>query len=323
MNLEHPRIAIIGAGAVGGYYGARLAQHGHDVHFLLRGDYAAVSAGGVTVQSCDGDFYLPPHRLHVYDDARKMPQVDLVIVAIKASSNDQYEPLIRPLLNDRTAVLTLQNGLGNEARLAELFGPQRILGGLAFVCINRIGPGVIHHMDQGLVAVGDYVERSADGSDTGDARSMASGIVELFSGSRIRCRRLNSLNHGRWEKLLWNVPFNGLGAALGLTSDRLIASAEGLSLVRALMAEVMAGAAANGARLAPELADEKIELTRTMGAYKSSMQIDRELRRPMEVEAILGEPARRASRCGVQVPAMQMLYRMLHLVNLDNSATDR
>jgi 2-dehydropantoate 2-reductase len=168
---------------------------------------------------------------------------------------------------------------------------------------------VIHHMDHGLVAVGEHIE----GPNPRDR-----AIVDLFASCRIRCRMLASLRHGRWEKRLWNVPFSGLGAALDLTSDRLIASAEGIALARKLMAEVLAGAAANGARLAPELAEEKIELTRTMGPYKSSMQIDRELRRPMEVEAILGEPTRRAIRQGVAVPCMEMLYRMLHLVNLDN-----
>ncbi len=307
MDLRSPRIAVVGAGAVGGYYGGRLAQHGLDVHFLLRGDYAAVAASGWTIRSCDGDFVLPPARIHVYDDVRRMPTADLVIVALKATSNHLYGPLIGPLLHEQTAILTLQNGLGNEERLAELFGAGRVLGGLAFVCINRVGPGVIHHMDHGLVTIGEFVEGPSERSR---------GIAELFSRCRIRCRPLESLRHGRWEKLLWNVPFSGLGAALDLSSDRLIASEHGLALVRALMGEVIAGAAAHGVTLSAELGEEKIALTRTMGAYKSSMQIDRELGRAMEVEAIVGEPMRRSQARGVSVPHMAMLYRMLTLVNL-------
>src|SRR5215217_1729974 len=100
-------IAIVGAGAVGSYYGGRLAQHGGDVHFLLRGDYDAVRANGLTVQSCDGDFRIPADAVRVYDDSRRMPKADLVIVTLKSTSNDQLDALVRPLLKDDTAVLTL------------------------------------------------------------------------------------------------------------------------------------------------------------------------------------------------------------------------
>ena len=97
MSDANPVIAIVGAGAVGAYYGGRLAQHGRDVHFLLRGDYDAVKARGWTAKSCHGDFTLPPNALHVYDDPAKMPKADLVIVTLKTTANDQFEPLIRPL----------------------------------------------------------------------------------------------------------------------------------------------------------------------------------------------------------------------------------
>src|SRR5258708_19217031 len=137
---DHPRIAIVGAGAIGSYYGARLVQGGHDVHFLLRSDYDAVMHSGMTIKSCAGDFSLPARNLNVYRDVREMPKVDWVVVTLKTTSNDQFEPLIRPLLKSNTLLLTLQNGLGNEERLAELFGSQRVLGGLAFTFINLIGP---------------------------------------------------------------------------------------------------------------------------------------------------------------------------------------
>src|SRR2546423_13939526 len=108
MSNRNPSIAIVGAGAVGGYYGARLAQHGHDVHFLLRGDYDAVRRNGLVIESCDGDFRLTSDQVRVYDDPRRMPKADLVIVALKSTSNDQLDPLVRPLLNEDTAILTLQ-----------------------------------------------------------------------------------------------------------------------------------------------------------------------------------------------------------------------
>jgi 2-dehydropantoate 2-reductase len=155
-TLSFPTISVVGAGAVGGYYGARLALHGHDVHFLLRGDYDAVRANGLIVRSVEGDFTIPPDRMRAYRDPREMPKSDLVLVTIKSTANDAVRDLVAPLLHDNTAILTLQNGLGNEDLLAELFGGHRVLGGMAFVCINRVAPGVIHHTDHGLIRLGEF-----------------------------------------------------------------------------------------------------------------------------------------------------------------------
>ena len=305
-----PIIAVVGAGAVGTYYGGRLAQHGHDVHFLLRTDYKAVAKNGWTVRSCDGDFVLPPGKTKVYGDVRAMPKADLVIVTLKATANDRYEPLIRPLLKEHTAILTLQNGLGNEDRLADLFGAHRILGGLAFVCINRIAAGVVHHMDHGLIRMGEFSERATD---------RLRQIVSIFQQSKVHCEPVESLRYARWEKLVWNVPFNGLGAACDLTTDQLIGNPEGEQFVRAIMAEVVAAARANGAMLPQEVIDQKVKATTTMGGYRSSMQVDRQERRAMEVEAILGNPMRAARAAGVSVPKLETLYRLVWLVDRANT----
>src|SRR5436309_5087308 len=108
MSRTKPVIAIIGTGAVGAYYGGRLAQHGHDVHFLLRGDYQAVKNSGWDVRSCDGDFVLPADTVKAYDDPARMPEANLVIVTLKTTANDQFESLIAPLLKKETPILTLQ-----------------------------------------------------------------------------------------------------------------------------------------------------------------------------------------------------------------------
>lgn len=300
-------IAIVGAGAVGGYYGARLAQHGHDVHFLLRGDYDAVRSRGWTVHSCDGDFTVPPEKLRVYDDPRRMPKADLVVVTLKSTANDQFERLIAPLLNDGTAVLTLQNGLGNEERLAELFGARRVLGGMAFVCINRESGGVIRHTDHGIIRLGDF---------TPPGRSdRAVRIAGIFNASQVKCEVLDDLRWGRWQKLTWNIPFNGLGATFDLTTDRLIGTDEGRRLVADLIREVIAAARADGVELPSSLVDTQITNTTTMGPYRSSMQVDRQEGRPMEVEAILGEPLRRAQARGVKAPILESLYRAARVVD--------
>lgn len=306
MPKEPYNIAIVGAGAVGGYYGARLAQHGHDVHFLLRSDYEPVRKNGLEVRSVAGDFRLAPGKVRVYDQPGGMPPADLVIVTLKTTSNDRYEPLIRPLLKEGTAILTLQNGLGNEDRLAELFGAGRVLGGMAFVCINRISPGVIHHMDHGVIRLGEF---------NGGPSSRAAGIAELFRSSNVPCEVLDDLRLGRWSKLVWNIPFNGLGAVLDLTTDRLIDNEAGLRAVSDVMREVIAAAEALGLPMPADMIDRQVRHTRTMGPYRSSMQIDRQEGRALEVESILGEPLRQARRAGVKTPKLEMLYDLAVLVD--------
>lgn len=305
-DLTQPVIAIVGAGAVGGYYGARLAQHGFDVHFLLRSEYEAVLRNGWTVRSCDGDFVIPPDKVRAYDDPRRMPKADLVIVALKTVSNDAFEALVRPLLKEGTAILTLQNGLGNEDQLAGLFGGGRVLGGMAFVCINRTGPGVLHHIDHGFVRLGEYV---------GGSGARAERIAAMFRASKVKCEVLPDLKVGRWQKLVWNATFNGLGAVTDLTTDRLIGTGPGMELVAGLINEVIETARAVGVVLPPETLDVQIRHTATMGAYKSSMQVDRQAGRPMEVEAILGEPLRVARRAGVKTPILEMVYRLAKAVD--------
>ncbi|MEZ0265605.1 MAG: 2-dehydropantoate 2-reductase [Phycisphaerae bacterium] len=299
-----PVIAIVGTGALGAYYGGRLAQHGHDVRFLLRADYAAVTQHGWRVTSSDGDFALPAGQVNAYDDPAKMPKADLVVVTLKTTANDQFEPLIRPLLHDSTAILTLQNGLGNEERLAELFGERRVLGGTAFVCINRTGPGQIHHICDGLITLGEFNR---------PATPRARQIGRMLLDSKVPAKVLEDLRRARWEKLVWNVPFNGLSAALDLTTDLLIAKPAGEALVRRVMAEVIAAARAVGVDLPDSLIDAKVTATRAMGPYKTSMHVDLRDRRPMEVEAILGCPVRAAQAAGVAVPTMEAVYRLLLL----------
>ena len=304
MTPDKPIIAIIGTGAVGAYYGGRLAQHGHNVHFLLRGDYQAVKQNGWNIRSCDGDFVLPATTVNAYNDPAKMPEADLVIVTLKTTANDQFESTITPLLKRDTTILTLQNGLGNEERLAELFGAERIVGGMAFVCINRIEPDIVHHIAEGTITLGEF--RSAAGE-------RIARIAEMLRASKIPCRVIDDLRYGRWEKLVWNIPFNGLSATLNQTTDLLLSLPEGEALVRSLMEEVIAAARATGVELPRSLIQAKIDQTRGMGAYKTSMHLDFLSGRPMEIEAIFGYPMRAAQAADEPVPRLESLYRMLKL----------
>lgn len=307
MSLDRPIIAIVGAGAVGAFYGGKLARAGFDVHFLLRSDYAHVREHGWTIRSRDGDFALAPSEILVYDDPQRMPKADLVIVTLKATSNDALPRLVAPLLHDQTVVLTMQNGLGNEELLAEHFGGARIVGAMAFVCINRIAPGVVHHIDQGFVQVGEF---------SGPPQARTHRIVEMFCRGGIDCRALESLAYGRWDKLVWNIPFNGLGAAMDLDTAQLLRSHEGEQLVLEVMLEVIAIAKACGIEFPPHHAERKIALTRPMGAYLTSMQVDRRAGRRMEVDAIVGRALAKADELGVRSPRISTIGQMLSVLNV-------
>jgi 2-dehydropantoate 2-reductase len=301
------RIAIIGSGSVGCLYGARLARAGYDVRFLMRRDLDAVTRHGLTIHSCDGDFQL---RVRAYGDPAQIGQVDWVICALKTTAIDDAERLIRPCLGPSTRILALMNGLGIEERLAEWFDPARILGGLAFVCINRGEPGVIHHTDHGRVAFGHLLGNQSE----------ARQVADLFARAGFEVSVPPSLRQARWEKLMWNVPFNSLTITAGGVPTDLILADPGLTeLARRLMREVAAAGNADGCAIEAEaMVTKMISNTSTMGGYRPSMLIDFENRQPLEVDAILGEPVRRAIRHGVPVPTMETQYHLTAFLDRRN-----
>jgi hypothetical protein len=136
----------------------------------------------------------------------------------------------------------------------------------------------------------------------GTVRRRATMLGEIFNASKVECRVLENLRQGRWEKLIWNVPFNGISAVLDQDTQAILSTPQGWELIRQLMEDVYVAAKSDGITLDPKLIQENLDRTTSMGPYKSSMQIDREVGRPMEIEAILGEPVRVAKRNGASVP---------------------
>ena len=296
------RIAIVGAGALGLYYGAMLQRSGEEVHFLLRRDYAAICRDGLRVYSVAGDFTLP--RVQGHRSPGEIGAVDLVLVGLKTFANGRFRELIGPLLGPATQILTLQNGLGNEEALAELFGPERVLGGVAFLCSNRGEPGEVHHLGAGRIVLGEFASRDP---------ARVHELAGAFARAGVECQVSDDLRRSRWEKLVWNIPFNGLCALLQQGVERLLTNGEGRRLVRALMLEVIAAANAQGlsAPIAGGFADTMLEFTDRMGEYQPSMQIDRAAGRPLELGAIFAIPLARGETAGVPMPRVAMLATLL------------
>ncbi len=307
MNALKPRIAIVGAGAIGCYYGTRLAQAGEDVHFLLRSDYEAVRVSGrMQVVLPKGERVVASPQ--IYRTPAEIGPCDLVIVALKTTANEALAELIGPLLHADTAILTLQNGLGSDELLAEQFGAERVMGGLCFIAVNRTAPGEILCIEPGSVAFAEF------GRPAGER---VKALAARFEHAGVRCSVGDNLAELRWIKLVWNVPFNGLAIAVGgVPTDQILASVELENQVRALMGEVIAAAGKFGYVISPDFVDKQVARTRLMGSYRPSSLIDYLEGRAVEVEAIWGEPLRRALKAGAAVPRMEMLYALLKVLTV-------
>lgn len=305
-------IAVIGAGAVGGYYGALLARAGNDVRFLVRSDLAALRANGLDVRSIRGDFRLP--SVAAFASAEEIGPVDWVICSLKATAIEEARALVTPCVGPGTRILALMNGLGIEERFADWFGSAPVFGGMAFVCINRGEPGVIHHLDYGRVSIGHV----------GDNPGQLAALQTLFEAAGIEVTVAPSLRYARWEKLCWNVPFNGLSVAGGgIGTQTILRDSPLRGTAERAMREVVAIAnadladAGSTARLEPDaLVGWMFAQTDTMGDYRTSMVIDYILGREMESEAILGEPLRRARRLGVDAPTVETLYGLVRAAGM-------
>jgi 2-dehydropantoate 2-reductase len=297
-------IAIVGAGALGSYYGARLALAGSDVRFLLRSEFAAVRERGLTLRERDGVRRL--EKVAAFETTAEIGPVDLVLITLKTTANAELARLLPPLIGPNTAVVTLQNGLGNEERVASLVGAERVLGGLCFIAVVRTAPGELTGFHTpGSITLGEYGRPAT-------ARTRA--IAARFVAAGVSCTAVDSLLEARWRKLIWNIPFNGLAVTHNATTDRLCADPTLAAEVRALMVEVQRGAAAFGIAIPDEFLRQQFDVTPPMGAYQPSSLVDFRAGREVEVETIWGEPLRRAKNSGIALPRLEKLYAELKRV---------
>ncbi len=318
------RYAIIGTGAIGGYYGARLQQAGNEVHFLLRSSYEQVKAHGLQIESIDGDFALP--HVNAYNNPTDIPPVDVAIVALKTTQNVGLPELL-PALKEGGAILSLQNGFGVEGAIAQTLEKNNIpvpaiLGGLCFICSNQIAPGHFRHLDYGRIVIGVHNQQNQRCAPSPSLKRITADFVK----ANIQAETTDDLPMVRWEKLVWNVPYNGLSVVLNATTQEMMADRGVRSLITTLMTEVVATANAWGdatslsihRRLPSGIVDNMLSHTEEMTPYRTSMKIDYDERRPLEIEAILSNPIHAAHRVGVAVPNMTALQQQLTFLNIRN-----
>lgn len=302
-----PRIGIVGTGAIGGYYGLMLARAGFEVHFLLRSEYAAVARDGLRVRHAQlGELHLAP--VNAWQDAAEMPACDWLLVGVKTTSNAELAPLLARVAAPGAKVMLLQNGLGVEEELRPLLpDPLHLLGGLCFICAHREAPGVVAHQSQGVCNLGYH-----SGPATTDERQalLEQGVAWLREAG-IESSLIADLNQARWQKLVWNIPFNGVSVLLGSSTKPLMANPDSRALLESLMQEVVDAALACGYRLPDSYPQKLLAYTDRLPDYLPSMYHDFAQGRAAELPAIYAAPLAAAEAAGQVMPRVRMLYQAL------------
>ncbi|MGP0174565.1 putative 2-dehydropantoate 2-reductase [Pseudomonas sp. NCHU5208] len=312
-----PRIGIIGTGAIGGFYGLLLARAGFDVHFLLRSEYSAVAANGLQLNSqVHGALHLQP--VQAYRHAEDMPACDWLLVGAKTTANAELAPLINQAAAPGARVVLLQNGLGVETALRPLLDDGlHLLGGLCYICVHRSAPGVIEHQALGAI---NLAYHSGPAEDDEARRSLVDDGAELFRKAGLDSQTMAKLEQTRWQKLVWNVPYNGLSVLLDADTKAMMGNPSSRALIRDMMLEVVQAAQALGHDMPENYADKLLAATERMPDYLPSMYHDFAQRRPAELQAIYATPLAAAAAAGQDMPKVRALYQALQFLQARQEA---
>lgn len=297
------RYGIIGTGAIGGYYGGKLAHSGQEVHFLFHKDYEFVRENGLQVDSCDGSFHLD--QVNAYASTTDMPKCDVILVGLKTINNHMLPKLLLPLLHENSVVVLIQNGIGVEADVQQMFPDTALIAGLAFICSAKTEPGRVYHQCYGSINLGNYSCKD---------ESLFNAILNDFTNAGIQAGSV-PYEEARWKKAVWNMPFNGMTVALNTQTDLLLKNPSTRQLIRDLMMEVIDAARHLGVTgLDETFADKMIETTDAMTPYSPSMKLDFDFHRPMEIHYIYTRPIEIARAAGFRMAKLEMLEAELRFL---------
>lgn len=317
------RIVIAGAGAIGGYIGAKLARVGADVVLFARGPHLqAMQTRGLRVRSVDGDFEVKPE---VTGDLATIGTADVVFLGVKAHALTTLAPQLRPLFGPETVVVSTQNGIPwwyfqdhpGELRglhlervdpggvIAAAIEPWRVVGSLAYFSTDVVEPGVIHHTEGNRISFGE---------PNGTRSERTRKIAEALIAAGFRCPVTPRFRHEIWVKLLGNVAFNPISVLTRATLEEIVGHPGVQRLVREVMEETEAVAARLGIEL-PISIDQRIAGAGKVGAHKTSMLQDLEAGRPMELDAVVGAVLELGDRLAVPMPATRAVYSCAKLLD--------
>ncbi len=299
-NRPTKKILVVGAGAVGGYFGALLFRSGADVTFLVRPKtYDRISADGLEIRSADGDFHVHPPLIQ---DVSECSAVDLIILSVKCFDLEAVLESLQTLIKNGSILLTLQNGITAEEEILAVYPEASLLAGVAFITAKRLSPGVIVHSENGMIALGEL---------SGEKSPRALAVYELLSSAGISCFLKSNIRRTKWEKLCWNATFNPLSVILDHPVSLILDSEALLTIVREGIREIIRVAAAEGMILSEKVVETTISVTAALRDYYTSMYEDYHHGTQTEIEYLNGEVIRRGKKHGIPTPTHNMLYRLI------------
>jgi 2-dehydropantoate 2-reductase len=296
------KILIIGAGAVGSFYGARLASVGVEMTIWCRSDYDFVKKNGIKIESYLGDYHFSPHKviknLDEVDD-----EFDYILIATKALPSIDICGLIKNILRPKTKIILVQNGIHIEKNIAQSFPNNELISAIAFVASSRKSLGVVHHQAYGKITIGTYNGKTSEALEF---------LANLWQKSGIEVEISDKILFERWKKLVWNGAFNPLSVILhGKNTLEILNNDLAMNLVKNIMKEICELAKADNCELPADVIEKNIIATQQMKPYKTSMLLDFEAGRQMEVEAILGNAVKFAQSKSILIPYLSTIYAIL------------
>src|SRR5574337_329290 len=294
------KVAVVGVGAVGGYFGGLLAKGGADVTFIARGErLEALRAKGLTVKSGKGDFSI---RVLATDDPTEVGLVDLVLFCVKSYDTESAIRQALPMVGQQTVILSLQNGIDNEEKIATLAGKEKVLAGVAYIGASVPEPGVVCHQESGRIVFGEV---------DGGVSERVLRLKAFFDRCGLPAEASPDMRKILWTKLAWNAPFNAINTLVGGPVKAIIENPQTFELARRVTEEVVAVANASGVPLAFEQVWERnIRFSQDYNV-KTSMLQDLEAGKPLEYEALNGVIVKKAAELGLPVPCNFALCALL------------
>lgn len=295
------RITVVGTGAVGGYFGAKLAAAGHDLVFLARGrNLAALQRNGLLIESFQGPLHI--RQALFTDDPAAIRTADLVLFCVKSYDTEAAATALAPFISRTTKLLSLQNGIDNSSRIARICGSDQTFAGVVYIGAELVQPAVVKHSTGGKIVFGQL---------DGGVREETRKIEQAFLAAHVPCEISLKMAQAQWRKLLWNAPFCAISCLTNATTRDIVESPSLCKLAIDCMGEVIAAGKTQGVGLVSEWIDETLAFARTLGDFKPSMLQDREAGKPLEFEAFNGAVVNLLRQTGQQAPVNQVFYGAL------------
>lgn len=295
------RIAVMGTGAVGGYFGARLAAASHEVVFIARGAHLnAMRREGLAIESFQGNRRIRDALFT--DDPTGVGAVDLILFCVKSYDTESAAKALAPMIRQETLILSLQNGIDNADKIAQLWGESRTLAGVVYVGAQLSRPGTIKHSAGGRIVFGEL---------NGQVHATTKTIERVLSSAQIPCETSTNIRQVQWRKLLWNAPFCAISCLTRTTVKEIIESDSLTKLAVDCMAEVREAAKTQSVDLEPGLVDETLNFSKSLGDFKPSMLQDLEAGKPLEYEAFNGIVVHLLQQAAQTAPTNRVFYAAL------------